>query len=63
MRAIVLTAVIAGVVGMSAGIWLKSTVLASAGVIAMQPAAAMSPLEMMRAAPRDLPVIEIIDPI
>ncbi len=62
MRAIVLTAVVAGVVGMSSGIWLKSTVLASADAVAMQPTAAMQPLEMMRAAPKDLPVIEVTEP-
>lgn len=63
MRVIVLTAAIAGFVGLTAGIWLKSTILASAAVAHAQPAALMLPHDMMRAAPANLPVTQVVDPI
>jgi len=61
MRAIVVTAVVAGCIGLSAGIWLKSTVLATAASVPTQ-AAAMLPHDMMRAAPADLPVVQVTEP-
>ena len=60
MRAIMLTAVVAGSVGLSAGVWLKSTVLASAATMQMQPVT-ISPEELMRAVPKDLPITEVVD--
>ena len=61
MRAIMLTAVVAGSVGLSAGVWLKSTVLASAATMQAQPATTISPEELMRAVPKDLPITEVVD--
>ena len=61
MRAIVVTAVVAGCLGLSAGIWLKSTVLATAGSLPAQ-IAAMMPHDLMRAAPANLPVIDVCEP-
>lgn len=63
MRAIVLTAVVAGFVGLSAGVWLKSTVLASASPVDHALAATVSPSDLMHSAPRDLPVTVVQDPI
>ncbi len=62
MRAIVLTAIVAGFGGLSAGVWLKSTVLATAATAAViEPAATISVFEMMHNAPRDLPVTAVAD--
>jgi hypothetical protein len=61
MRKTVLTAVIAGLVGLSAGVWLKSTVLATAAMVQAQPAMAITPFELMRSAPRNLPATEVSD--
>ena len=61
MRAIVLTAVVAGFVGMSAGVWLKSTVLANAAEISARPAAAISVDELMRNVSPNLPATVVAD--
>ena len=61
MHAIVLTAVIASCLGLSAGIWLKSTVLATASSRPAQPAAIV-PHDLMRAAPSNLAVVQVTEP-
>lgn len=63
MRANVLTAVVAGFIGLSAGVWLKSTVLATASSADRVVAATVSPSDLMHSASKDLPVTVVQDPI
>jgi hypothetical protein len=61
MRTIMLTAVVAGCIGVSAGIWLKSTVLATAAAPMAAPMTAMSPHDLMHARPGSAMAVEIAE--
>jgi hypothetical protein len=60
MRKIMLTAVIAGFAGLSAGVWLKSNMMATAAAMPVQ-VATISPEEITRNLPGSLPVAEVVD--
>lgn len=60
MRKIMLTAVIAGFAGLSAGVWLKSNIMTTAAAMPMQ-SVTISPEEITRNLPGTLPVAEAVD--
>ncbi|MBM3528136.1 MAG: hypothetical protein FJX62_08590 [Alphaproteobacteria bacterium] len=61
MRTFVLTAVTAGFVGLSAGVWLKSTVLATAAAAPQPSTVTISIDDLMRGVPADMPMAGTVD--
>jgi hypothetical protein len=61
MRAIMLTAVVAGCIGLSAGIWLKSTVLATAAAPVATPQTVMSPHDLMQTLTGNALAVEVAE--